>query len=218
MVSFKRFQKGLTIALIVSLALLLLAGGVYAQTDSRTVEVAVLPATLERISWGGIIAGTILAIVIQLAGNLLSIGVGVSRINPNPEYGEETASAQSIGTGTIVMMAITVIISLFIGGFVAARFAGSPDRSDAVLNGLMVWGLDTVITLFLLMTTLGTVFSGFSALLRQGLRLIGSASSAVAHGASNVVQGVANVAGNAASAAGSAAQNVAGASQDAIQN
>ena len=78
------YQKRLVTASLVALYLFLVAGSVYAQGGSRNPEVAVLPSTLERISWGGIIAGTILAIVIQLAGNLLAIGLGVSRINPNP--------------------------------------------------------------------------------------------------------------------------------------
>lgn len=106
------YQKRLVTASLVALYLFLVAGSVYAQGGSRNPEVAVLPSTLERISWGGIIAGTILAIVIQLAGNLLAIGLGVSRINPNPQRGEDTPSAQDIGTSAILMIALTVVVSV----------------------------------------------------------------------------------------------------------
>jgi len=211
------FQKRLAIASLVALSLFVIAGSVYAQDGIRP-EVAVLPATLERISWGGIIAGTIIAIVIQLAGNLLAIGLGVSRINPNPNRGEDTPSAQDIGTSSIIMVAITVLVSLFIGGYVAARFAGSPDRGDALLNGLMVWGLDTVITLFLLTSTLGAVFSGLSSLLGHGVNLIGSTTSAVAQGVGAVAQGAGAVAQGALQAAGNVASSAAGAVGDVAQD
>jgi len=218
MMPLNNFQKRLVTASLVGLSLFLVAGSVYAQNGTQNPEVAVLPSTLERISWGGIIAGTILAIVIQLAGNLLAIGLGVSRINPNPSYGEHPDSVQDIGTSSIVMMAITVLVSLFIGGYVAARFAGSPDNGDALLNGLMVWGLDTVITLFLLTSTLGAMFSGLSGLLGHGVRLIGSTTSAVAQGAATVAQGALSAAGNAAGAMGNAVQDVTNRAEDAAQN
>lgn len=209
-------RKRLIITVVTTLSLFLLASGVYAQ-DYNT---AVLPGTLERISWGGIIAGTIIAIVIQLGLNLLAIGVGVSQINPNPDYGDEPGSVKSAGISTGVIVAVSVLISLFIGGYIAARFAGSPDRTDALLNGLMVWGLDTIITLFLLTTTLGRIFSGLSALLGQGLSMVGSVTGAVATGAANLASGAASAVGTAAGAVGGAvsgaAQNVAGAAQDAI--
>lgn len=214
MYDLSALRKRLLIASLVALSLFIVAGSVYAQDGIRNPEVAVLPSTLERISWGGIIAGTIIAIVIQLAGNLLSIGLGVSRINPNPRRGEDAPSVEDIGTSTIVMMAVTVLISLFIGGYVASRFAGSPDRGDALLNGLMVWGLDTVITLFLLTSTLGTVFSGLSALLGHGVRLIGSTTSAVAQGVGAVAQGAGAVAQGALQAAGNVASSAAGAVGD----
>lgn len=216
MISLTRLQKRLGIAFLFSFSLFVVATSVYAQGNGP--EVAVLPATLERISWGGIIAGTIIAIVVQLAGNLLAIGVGVGRLNPNPNYDEHPDTVATISSNTLVMMGVTILLALFLGGYVAARFSGSADQGDALLHGLMVWGLDTVITLFLLTTTLGTIFSGFSSLLGHGVRLIGSATSLVAQGAASVVQGAANVAGSVTSAVGDMAQDAAGKAKDAAEN
>lgn len=208
-----RFQKSVFIALVLGLVLFVLGGTIYAQDTNP--EVVVMPSSLERISWGAILAGTVIAIVIQLAGNLLAIGIGVSSINPNPDYGDDVPSAESIGMNTLIMMALSVLLALFIGGYVAARFAGLPNEGDALLHGLMVWGLNTVITLFLLTTTLGNIFSGLSRMMGQGLRAIGSATSAVAQGASTVVQGAANIAGTVGGAVGDAAKNVGAAVGDA---
>jgi ElaB/YqjD/DUF883 family membrane-anchored ribosome-binding protein len=213
-----RLQKRLFIGLVVAVILLVLTGGVYAQSNLQNAEIAVLPASLERISWGAVLAGTVIALVLQLAGNLLAIGVGISRVNPNPHYGEDVPTAESIGTNTMVMVGVTMLVSLFIGGYVAARFAGSPDRGDAVLHGLMVWGLDIVITLFLLTTTIGTIFGGLTSLLGTGIRMIGSATSAVAQGAATVVQGAASAAGGVMQGAANAAGAVTAAAGDAAEN
>jgi hypothetical protein len=204
----------LWVSFVISLIALIGAGGVLAQTSDAELNMAVLPQTLERISWGAVIAGTVIAIVIQLAGNLLAIGIGVSRIVP--DYGED-GSVKSAGMGTIIAAAVSVLLSLFVGGFIAARFAGSPDRTDALLNGLMVWGLDTLITLFLLTTTLGRLFSGLSLLLGQGLSLIGQVTQGVAQGVATVAQGAVSAAGSAAGAVGSAAQSAATTAVDAVE-
>lgn len=82
----------------------------------------------------------------------------------------------------------------------------------------MVWGLDTVITLFLLTSTLGTLFSGLSGLLGHGVRLIGSTTAAVAQGAATVAQGALSAAGNAAGAVGDVAQTAVNRAEDAAQN
>jgi ElaB/YqjD/DUF883 family membrane-anchored ribosome-binding protein len=222
MVHLSRTQRSGMIALFLGLFLFVIIGSVYAQGGESNLEVAVLPATLERISWGAILAGTIIAIVLQLAGNLLAIGVGINQINPNPEHGEDVPTPQTIGTATIGMMVVSILLALFIGGYIAARFAGSPDQGDALLHGLMVWGLNIIVTLFLLSTTLGTVFSGLSALLGQGLRMIGSVTSTVAHGAATVAGSGISMAGEAASGVasnvGTVAEDVAGTAKSATEN
>ncbi|MBZ0289962.1 MAG: hypothetical protein K8I30_20225, partial [Anaerolineae bacterium] len=80
-----------------------------------------------RLSWGAIIAGSLIAIMIQLSFNLLGIAVGATSIMPE---NDDPASPQSIASGAAIWVGLSTLISLFIGGWLAARFAGYPNEVD----------------------------------------------------------------------------------------
>lgn len=190
-----------------------LVGGVAAQevvATNQGPEVIIAPSSLERLSWGAILAGAIIAIILQLALNLLGIGIGFTSITPadgdSPEAGRFAVSAA-------VWIGVSVLISLAVGGWIAGRFAGIPDRTDGLLHGLITWGVVMLFTLFILTSSIGRLISGMGHLIGQGLNLVGSVTGSVASGvasvAGNVAKGAANVAGSAASTVASTAQDVA---------
>src|SRR5690242_15021914 len=89
-------RKHLAVVLLASVLVLLVIGLMGASSTQfslsdglRLVQdgqgdatVAVMPENLGRISWGAVIAGVILALVIQLALNLLGISIGTSQLDP----------------------------------------------------------------------------------------------------------------------------------------
>jgi len=173
-------------------------------------DVAVLPADLGRLSWGAVIAGAIIALMIQLGLNLLGIGVGATTITADPH--DPTDEATSMGSAarmTVIWMAISTLIALFFGGWLAARFAGLPNGLDGMLHGLMVWGIVMIITLFLITTTVGRLFSSLSNMIGQAMTLMTRVTGAAAQAASSVAGAAANVAGSAAQGVGKA-MNAAG--------
>jgi hypothetical protein len=89
----------------------------------------------KKISWGSIIAGFIVAIVIQLLLSILGLGIGVGSINPM----EESHPFQGLGTGTLIWWIITMLISLFIGGWVAGRQSNLPEKTDRIRHGILMW-------------------------------------------------------------------------------
>ncbi len=135
-----------------------------------------LPAAIRRISWGAIIAGTVVAIVVQLMLNLLGMGFGLSAIDP----AQEANPFSGLGTGTIIWLVLVTLISLFIGGWIAGRMAGLPRRLDGALHGFVAWGLATLLSLYLLTSAVGTVISGVTGIVGQGLDLAGQGVAAVA--------------------------------------
>ncbi|MDX1994613.1 MAG: hypothetical protein SF029_19680 [bacterium] len=195
-------------------------------TDPET-EVAVLPDALERLSWGAILAGTMIALVVQLALNMLAIAVGATTINP--QYGEDSASPKTLAMGGALWVGASSLLALFLGGWVAARFAGIPNNVDGVLHGLTTWAVVTVITTFLLTSVIGRIISGTSRLIGHGLDIaeratevaargaVGAATVA-AKGAANVAQGTANVMQNAASTAAQAARSTASNAADVAED
>ncbi len=166
-----------------------------AQEAVLTDDMAVLPQALERISWGAILAGAVVALMTQLTLNLLAVAIGASTLNPADD---ESASAAEVGKGTVVSIGLVMLASLFVGGWMAARFAGTPERLDGLLHGLIVWGLVTLATMFLVTTTIGRILGGLSRLLRQGLRLAGSATKTVGGTVTQVAQDAIHTAGTVA--------------------
>lgn len=123
-----------------------------------------------RISWGAIFAGTIVALVIELVLSLLGLGIGLGTVNPATE--ENLLGGVGIGAG--IWMAISMIIALFAGGWVAARLAGYPRSLAGILHGIVVWGVATLFSFYLMTTALGMLVSGVVGVIGKGISLIGT--------------------------------------------
>jgi vacuolar-type H+-ATPase subunit H len=171
--------------------------------DIDGIDVAVSPATAVRISWGAVIAGTLLTLALMFMFNLLGFSLGVSQIHP--EYGEDSASPGELATGAAVWIMVSNLIALFVGGWVAAYFAGIPDNTDGLLHGLMVWAVSGIVTVLFVMSGVGRLMSGFAGLVSNGLNLAGSVAGGAAHAAGGVAGGVAHAAGNVAGGVGNLA-------------
>lgn len=140
---------------------------------------------IRRISWAAVFAGVAVALATQLLLSLLGIGIGASTIHPTSPDG---ASAQSVGTGSALWFAIASIISLFTGGWVAGRLAGIPHRADGVLHGIITWSLVTLVTIYLLTTTLASVISGATGAVGTLFNAAGAGIAAVAPGAEKAAE------------------------------
>jgi hypothetical protein len=166
-------------------------------------EVSVVPEVLERISWSAVFAGSFLSLIVMFLLNLLGIALGLSQINPENRY--DSGDASGVATGTMIWIAISNLVALFIGGWIAAYFAGIPEGTDGALHGLMVWAVTSLVTILLVMTGLGKIMNGLAMLVSSGMNLTGS----LAGGAAHVTSGAVNTAGNVLGSAGNvAAQTV----------
>lgn len=138
-------------------------------------EGGVPAGVLARVSWGSIFAGAVVAIAMMVLFSLLGFSIGFGMVDPlherNPVSGITTASG--------IYFIVTQLISLFIGGFVAARLAGVTLTTVAGLHGFSVWAVATI----------AMVYVGFS-------------------GASQITGGLTSMAGSTIGSAGSAIQQV----------
>ena len=142
-------------------------------------------SSMRRISWGAVIAGMVIAVAVQVVLSFLGTGIGLGTIDPM-QY--STPSAGALGTGAGIWWAVSSIIALFAGGWVAGHLAGSPEKSDAVLHGLLTWGVATIITVYLLASLVGTVVRGGAAVVGKTAEVAASGVGAVAGKAADVVQ------------------------------
>lgn len=135
------------------------------------------PGAIRRISWGAVIAGTVIALVVQLMLSLLGIGIGATQVDPGGAAGQ--AVPEGLGIGAAIWWILSVLISLFIGGWVAGYLAGMPERADGLMHGLVTWGLATIVSLWLLTTTVGAVATGAWNVIEGGLSAMDGQQTAV---------------------------------------
>lgn len=122
------------------------------------------PVAVKRISWGSVFAGTAVTLISQLLFSLLGLAVGMSAVNP----AQGDVPVAGLGLGAALWWVFTSLISLFLGGWTAARLAGVPRRFDGCLHGVLTWSISTFLMIFLLGTVLGNLIGGGFNLLRAG--------------------------------------------------
>lgn len=147
------------------------------------------PRAVRRISWGAIFAGVVIALVVQLVLGILGLGIGASTIDPI----SESNPVSGVGVGAGIWFAVSLLLALFAGGYVAGRMAGIPRHQDGLLHGLLTWGLTTLLMFYLLTTTVGGLIGGTARVLGRGLSTAGAGIAAAA-------PAVAGAAGDAAGA------------------
>jgi hypothetical protein len=110
-------------------------------------------APFKRISWGAIFAGTFVAVIVQITLSLLGLAIGLGVINP----GQGENLTESLGTGAAIWWIVSTLIALFIGGWVAAHFAGVVRHLDGALHGLVTWSLAMLIVFMMIGSTVSAI-------------------------------------------------------------
>ncbi len=121
------------------------------QVTVRTEEV--LPVR-SRISWGAIFAGAMVALALYFLLTLLGAAIGLSvtgRVRP-----------ENIGSGAALWAIAVTLLALFAGGCVASQFTVGETKHEAIIYGVVVWGV--VFGMLLLLTT-STLSTGFHAIM-----------------------------------------------------
>ena len=129
-----------------------------------------------RISWGAIIAGTLVALVTMLLLNLLGIGIGLGSINPV----QEANPFSGLGTGAIIWWVVSNLIAIFAGAYVAGKLAGVPKSSTSTMHGILSWCVYTLISFYVLTTAVGSIISGVGSVVSNTLSAAGSGIESLA--------------------------------------
>jgi hypothetical protein len=133
-----------------------------------TVESNDLRPVHGRVSWSAIIAGAVVALATYLLLSVLGVALGLSI---SSQVGD-----RQLGIGALVWIIITMGASLFLGGWVTSQCTVGERRTEAVVYGVLLWGL---------------VFALLLGLMASGVRLginavMGVASSPMAANAANL--------------------------------
>jgi hypothetical protein len=139
-------------------------------------ETVVKRGSFKRISWGAVFAGVVVALVVQLILSLLGLAIGFGSINPMTEANPFAG----LGTGALIWWVVSMLISLFLGGLAAGRLSGIYAAFDRVLHGFLAFSIYSLVTFYLITTTVGAIISGVGSMVGQTISLAGQGVSAVA--------------------------------------
>lgn len=101
-----------------------------------------------RASWSAVFAGAMVALTLYLLLTLFGLAVGLEAVARGGE-------GDDIGTGAAIWSTIALLVAFFFGGWATTRLAVGETKLEAVLHGLILWGL---------------LFLGMFALIGSGVR------------------------------------------------
>jgi hypothetical protein len=122
-----------------------------------------------RLSWAAILAGAVLAITLYIVFSVLGLCIGLS-VSHRIEGGQ-------LGVGAAIYAVITLLLSLFIGGYVTSQSTVGETKGEAVRYGLLLWGVILIAMAWFSSVGLGL---GFGSLLNQTMRAPGQEATAAA--------------------------------------
>ena len=82
---------------------------------------------INRVSWGAVLAGVVVALVAQLILNMIGIGIGAATLDPGAGA-EQNPSARGFSIGAAAWWAVSGILAALAGGFAAGRLSGHPRK------------------------------------------------------------------------------------------
>lgn len=164
------------------------------------------------VDWPAIFAGTAIASGTMAVLTAFAGGLGLNAISA--DNGGEISTIWLIVTGLFVV--VSMVASYLLGGYITGRMrrpAGSADRNELTtrdgINGLVVWGIGTVVSAFLALSVVSGGAEAVGSVAQTAVQATGSAVGGAAQGmgqlAGGVVAGAGSALGGVAQGAGQAA-------------
>jgi CHASE3 domain sensor protein len=150
--------------------------------DREVVTTADRPS---QISWGAVIAGLVLVVAVSWLMFLLgsAIGLGVA------DASDSEAVGRGLGIGAIIWMILTSLIAYFLGGILAGRLAGKPDKTVGMLHGITLWGVGTALMMILSYMGVKNLIQTGQDVLRGTASVTAALGAAAAGGAASTARG-----------------------------
>lgn len=141
----------------------------------------------DRIRWGPILSGLVVALATQLILSALFAAIGADTVAGS---GRPRTITSNVAGNVGIWSTIGLLISLFTGGWVTARGCGPMNRSTALLNGAILWATTLALGSWLLANG---VSGAFGLATSAASNAAGVISNQVQQGGVNLPQNAPNV-------------------------
>jgi hypothetical protein len=132
--------------------------------DNDTLRVEDLVPVRSRVSWGAIFAGAVLALAVYLVLTLLGGAIGLTV--------SDNVRTDTLQTGAAIWAILATAVALFVGGWVTTQCTVGENKTEAVVHGIIMWGVVLAMLLWLMATG---VRAGFNAMV--GMANVGQAAA-----------------------------------------
>jgi hypothetical protein len=141
------------------------------ETVVESVEVPSAPSLVRRVSWGAILAGLFVTLVMQVMFTLLGAAIGLASVDPL----RQSSSGKGFAISSGIWLLVSALMSIWVGACISGRLSGGPGRADGLIHGIVTWSVSTCATL-LLLATATTALLGATGALLHGAVALGSAA------------------------------------------
>jgi hypothetical protein len=153
-------------------------------TDPVVERLGINASLRPTVSWQAVFAGAVIALAIELLLAVLGLAVGLTVASP----GQAGGGANGLGLAAAIWWIVSCIISLFIGSYAGARLANVPSRYDGLLQGLVIWGVGVLVSVWVLS-------AAATGLVHGVVTALGGTISAVGHGIESTAPQIASALG-----------------------
>ena len=112
----------------------------------------------DRVHWGPIWAGVVVALPVYLVLQLLFFALSILDLGVDGE-GQSTT--------TSIVSAVLALIAFFVGGLMAGSTAASRDSDEGLLHGVLTWAVGIVAILGLALLGAGALLGNLSTVVSQ---------------------------------------------------
>lgn len=109
----------------------------------------------DLVRWGPIVSGLVVALATQLILSALGAAIGTGFLS---DSGAPRSNAGDVGTGVGIWSIVSLLVSLFVGGWITTRACGPMNRSTALLNGTILWATTLALSSWLLASGVSGAF------------------------------------------------------------
>ncbi|MXP66546.1 MFS transporter [Pantoea sp. Nvir] len=138
-------------------------------STTETIAETYAGLAVRRISWSAIFAGVISVLIVHILLTLLGTAIGAATVDPQ----QEQNPLQHLGTGALIWTGLSMLISMAVGSYLAGCLA----QRQGALHGLLMFGVSTLLTIWLTVSLASNLIGGAFNIIGTGFQAIGSSIS-----------------------------------------
>jgi hypothetical protein len=121
-----------------------------------------------RVSWGGVFGGVLVALGFLLLMTALGVAVGITAARPSE------SDPGTLGAGAWIWGGVSLLLALFLGGWVSTRIGAIFDGTTGFFEGALVWVVSVLMMLYFASSGIGMLAGGAFNLVGGAAQALGS--------------------------------------------